>query len=170
MKFLGSHDHDNASKEVKSRYGKWKNEDKNIINSLNIIGKDGLELLGYEPQIRTIYIDKKDGFDCRKSTYKCPIIRTPGDVDFLPESSYNYNNKCSIQLKTDYKSNDLQAIKVLNLDANACCRECYNNPACHKFTLDVRSGICYLKGVTQAKSISSEFTSHLVSGSVISHQ
>lgn len=169
MTFLGSHDRTDrdkaGGKEVQSRYGKWKKQDKHVIDDLNVLGKEGLNLFGYEPY--TKINNSKASFDCKLATFKCETMKKPGDIDLLPSDSYSDTGKCEIKLKTDFKSDDLRVVNVLEGDSNQCCRECQADTNCRYFTLNVKYGLCYLKSTVQMQNaVTSSATAGLVSGTV----
>lgn len=170
MTFLGSHDRTDrdkaGGKDVQSRYGKWRKQDKHVVDDLNIFGEQGLRLFDYEPHTNANGL--KVDFDCKSTTFTCQPLKKAGDADLSVDSFFD-KGKCDIKLKTDFKSDDLRVVNVLERDSNQCCRECQADANCRYFTLNVQYGLCYLKSSVQMENaVTSYSTTNLVSGIVLS--
>lgn len=176
--FMGSHDRTDKNKvsedQVNNRYGKWKTKPKETISKLNNIGKQGLELFGYEPMrlLSTDDMTTINGFKCVKD-FDCSAVHLVsnqiniGNIK-LVAADWGDLLRTEILLGFDIKGNDLFSIAIDdNLDdKKQCFNRCNEVLSCKAFTVDTRNKICYLKTKSDNR-IQSSSTSHLVSGFLI---
>lgn len=141
--FLGSHDrtqrqqgHENL---VSKRYGKWKTrvqKSPDLEKQLNEIGKDGLNLFGYEPlrqspnsldyisstgyvcnsqRVDSICKQSNDGNDIEAELTKA-IIKSDD-----PLNKYNFQNRCRLYRHADFKGGDISDL-YLTTNSKNCCK------------------------------------------------
>lgn len=108
--------------------------------------------------------EKSGEYDCAIKPHICPVdVFASAQPAVHPAEAYAAQNKCQIQIGTDYKSQDISTLTVVKTKPEDCCLACVTTPGCHYFTLNVRNSMCYLKG-EKGQIITNDSTLLLVSG------
>ncbi len=161
--FLGSHDGTSRKAltttaqhaQLQERFGKWRShvdKDKQLGIDLHKYGKDGLELLGYEPRRK-----QADDNSVAPDGYRCKL--TPEQCGVAPVKLA----KCTLVQRTDYRGGKVDIMMTSASSPENCCQACQEMDKCSHFTYDIDKRHCYLKRGTGVV-ISGESAANLVSG------
>lgn len=171
--FMGSHDRTSrediksasqSAMQLKQRYGKWRaqtSKNPKLASDLHEVGRQGLEILGYEP-LRNFADDSTAWGD---SKYQCTL--TPADCG-IKEPILEKSNGCTYQESTDFRAGSLRIDLSMTSATSAgdCCADCRGKEHCQHFSFDIRNNYCYLKSGT-GNIVSGQEASGLISGSLI---
>jgi hypothetical protein len=163
---LGSYDI-RANSEVSSRFGKWRTAIQNNSTKpklLRMEGTKGLELFGYLDESRRNRVLEKEmhsravlpsGYVCNKTPVECggPDPHKAVNASSFSKKVPILNGLCDLLAGVDFRTvSGLRAVPPRTVENGVpvsyeenCCKRCRKKKTCSYFTLDKKSGYCFLK-------------------------